>query len=525
MIPPLATALYQQGIISRVQHEALSAGPRSGIKALLSQIASDTGLSLSELTQELATFYQLPVVDASHVASQMTSQWTDSEWRSSLHRSPLTGLMQDFAILPLHIGEHDWHLASYDPSLKGQLAEWQFHHHVRIQLSLMPLDQFESLCLRLKQSLPDSLKPSAADEPGDLFEQMIGFSRQHQASDIHIEQYQHHARVRIRRDGLLQQWQTLPREQCQPLISRIKVLADLDITEQRLPQDGRLKWQSRTHPGLDMRISTLPTLWGEKIVIRMASGEESLTGLEQLGLTSPQLSALQLALNQPQGLILVTGPTGSGKTRTLYACLQALHNDNLNISTAEDPVEIHIEGFNQIQVNKAIDFNFAGALRALLRQDPDIIMLGEIRDTETAQIALRAAQTGHLVLSTLHTNSAFDTLHRLQSLGVSTGELEGCLRLIMAQRLIRTTCTHCQTVSTDAGCAHCYQGYAGRKGIFELLPINRDLLQLLAHRTLNEEDIHQALIEQQSLRAVATSLYRDGKTTQSEIDRVLGHAE
>src|SRR3990167_11373159 len=262
------------------------------------------------------------------------------------------------------------------------------------------------------------------------------------ASDIHIEPYHQHCRIRFRSDSLLHEVATFPSPLAMQMITRLKIMANLNIAERRLPQDGHISLQN-DHK-IDIRISTCPTLFGEKIVLRLLNSSAIKSDIHQLGLTDTQQQLFLNKLKQPQGLILVTGPTGSGKTITLYSALHYLNKPEKNISTVEDPVEIQLPGINQVNINTKINLHFSTVLRTLLRQDPDIIMIGEIRDPETADIAIQAAQTGHLVLSTLHTNSAIETLTRLHAMKILAYNLAGSLSLIIAQRLIRTLCAHCK---------------------------------------------------------------------------------
>lgn len=326
---------------------------------------------------------------------------------------------------------------------------------------------------------------------------------QQRASDIHIEPTESGQRVRLRVDGRLVQTQGPPVAAREALVSRVKILAKLDISEKRLPQDGHIK---HTLPGLgraiEFRVSSLPTILGEKLVIRVLDQDTTSLQIETLGLEDEQLQALQHALDQPHGMILATGPTGSGKTVTLYSCLQALNRPDVNIATVEDPSEIHLPGINQVNVNEKAGLTFASSMRAFLRQDPDIIMVGEIRDAETADIAIKAAQTGHLVLSTLHTNDAPSTLNRLVNMGVPAFNVAASVTLICAQRLVRQLCEACKTptsipthlqalltraIPTQAhtttyqavGCTQCVNGYRGRLGIFQVMPITERMGQAM----------------------------------------------
>lgn len=325
-----------------------------------------------------------------------------------------------------------------------------------------------------------------------------------------------------------------------PIAARLKVLGNLDIAEHRLPQDGQftLTLTGRT---VSFRIATLPCRGGEKIVLRLLHQVEQALDLEALGLSSRQLAFFRAALNQPQGLLLVTGPTGSGKTVTLYSALQARNREEVNICSVEDPLEIPLTGLNQTQINPRSGLTFQSVLRALLRQDPDIVMVGEIRDAETAEIAIKAAQTGHLVLSTLHTNSTSETLIRLQQMGVARWMISSALSLVVAQRLVRKLCPHCRRDGgrptevphslwprplpgwLAVGCPQCYHGYYGRLALFELLPVDSALRQAI------NRDLSAAEIETLAREAGMMTLFESGceavergLTTLEEIIRVLG---
>lgn len=323
-----------------------------------------------------------------------------------------------------------------------------------------------------------------------------------QASDIHFEPYEQSYRVRFRMDGILQEITRPPLSLRSRLAARLKVMARMNISERRIPQDGAIKMRLSATRTVDFRVNTLPTLWGEKIVLRILDAESAKMGIEQLGFEPEQRALFEEALEKPQGMILVTGPTGSGKTVTLYSGLHRLNTPERNIATAEDPVEINMEGINQVHVNTKVGLDFATALRAFLRQDPDVVMVGEIRDLETAEVAIKAAQTGHLVLSTLHTNSAAATLSRLMNMGIPTYNLASSLQLIIAQRLARRLCSHCRTPETKPrqalldlgftseeleahtlyqpkGCPQCNLGYKGRVGIYETVKMTPELAELI----------------------------------------------
>lgn len=325
------------------------------------------------------------------------------------------------------------------------------------------------------------------------------------ASDIHFEPYEKTYRVRFRTDGILQEMARPPTNLATRLAARLKVMSQMDISERRMPQDGRIKMKISRTRAIDFRVNTLPTLFGEKIVLRILDPSSAKLGIDALGYEDDQKKLFMDALNRPQGMILVTGPTGSGKTVSLYTGLNILNTSERNISTAEDPVEINLEGINQVQMNSRVGLTFAEALRSFLRQDPDIVMVGEIRDLETAEIAIKAAQTGHLVLSTLHTNSAPETLTRLLNMGVPAFNVATTVSLIIAQRLARRLCGHCKTAATDVpdeilseegfdnigverkdiklfhpvGCSQCNNGYKGRVGVYEVVRITPQIASLI----------------------------------------------
>jgi len=332
-------------------------------------------------------------------------------------------------------------------------------------------------------------------------------------SDIHLEPYEHVYRVRFRRDGVLHEARQPPVAIRERLSSRIKVLARLDIAERRRPQDGRMRVALERAGAVDMRVSTLPTLFGEKVVLRLMPGAQAGLNVEHLGLEAAQRDALLAALDRPDGMILVTGPTGSGKTMTLYTLLARLNQPGVNISSAEDPAEMHLPGINQVNISERNGLGFAAALRAFLRQDPDTLMVGEIRDLETADIAIKAAQTGHRVLSTLHTRDAPGTLARLVSMGVAPFQLASAVRLITAQRLVRRLCSGCRRPDPEAaarlgegrdatgragpctadGCEACgWTGFRGRIGVHQVMPVSAAMNELILRQASAGELARQA---------------------------------
>lgn len=325
------------------------------------------------------------------------------------------------------------------------------------------------------------------------------------ASDIHFEPYERSYRVRFRTDGILHVVSTPPQNLGKRLAARLKVMSEMDISERRMPQDGRIKMKLSKTRAIDFRVNTLPTLWGEKVVLRVLDPASAKMGIEALGFEDNQKALLTECLHRPQGMILVTGPTGSGKTVSLYTSLNILNTQERNIATAEDPVEINLDGINQVNVNHRVGLDFSTALRSFLRQDPDVVMVGEVRDLETAEIAIKAAQTGHMVLSTLHTNSAPETLTRLKNMGVPSFNLATSVNLIIAQRLARRLCIECRMAvdlpqevlleagftdtdiktgfeifeANDSGCSKCNSGYKGRIGIYEVVKITPELSRII----------------------------------------------
>lgn len=367
------------------------------------------------------------------------------------------------------------------------------------------------------------------------------------ASDIHFEPYEHTYRVRFRTDGILKEMTRPPTALAARIAARLKVMSQMDLSERRKPQDGRIKLKITKTRAIDFRVNTLPCLFGEKIVLRILDPSSAKLGIDALGYEDEQKKLFMDALAQPQGMVLVTGPTGSGKTVSLYTGLNILNTAETNISTAEDPVEINLEGINQCNVNVKVGLTFAEALRSFLRQDPDIVMVGEIRDLETAEIAIKAAQTGHLVLSTLHTNSAPETLTRLMNMGVPAFNVATTVSLIIAQRLARRLCQHCKQPAKDipdtilseegfddidipraefqlyhaTGCDNCSNGYKGRVGVYEVVRITKEISRIIMEGG-NAIEIADAAKEAgfNNLRKSALRKAAQGLTSLEEANRV-----
>lgn len=387
----------------------------------------------------------------------------------------------------------------------------------------------------------NSEKVSEIHYSNDFLERILHSAKEIGSSDIHFEPYEFKARVRFRLDGKLAEQFYITLEEYPVIVNKIKIRAQLDISEKRLPQDGRIT-VSTEHEDFDIRVSVLPTLYGEKIVLRILSKDTSHIDLDSVGFTAEELKIYLEGIKKPNGIVLISGPTGSGKTTTLYATLKRLNRTNTNILTVEDPIEYTLEGINQVQLKENIGLDFAATLRTFLRQDPDIIMVGEIRDVATANMAIRAALTGHLVLSTIHTNSAWATISRLIDMGIPSFLIASTLNISIAQRLVRKLCSSCKEQHPldqsllptgfrapiyltyhylAAGCDKCYHtGYSGRKAIYEILAVDKELM---GHIKANVLTIDDYLEENnvQTLKKNAIMLVQDGITSIEEVFSLL----
>lgn len=469
-------------------------------------------------------------------------------------------LYQDQRMLPVALRGNQLSLAMADPTDDVLINLARFQSGLGIEPLVADCLLLTSTVERLqtaRQSHAESntLKttpgPEATtidDAPAVKFlQRILSEAVERDASDVHFEPFESDYRIRFRIDGLLQEADTPPVEIRQMLASRLKVLSRLNIAEKRLPQDGQMRVDTDQGNPVDFRISTMPTLYGEKIVLRILDRQNARLSIAQLGMNDVQRSHLLQAIRQPSGMILVTGPTGSGKTVSLYACLNELNKTGVNISTAEDPVEIPVSGINQVNIDERTGLSFAVALRAFMRQDPDILMVGEIRDFETADIAVKAAQTGHLLLSTLHTRSAPASLERLRQLGLPAFNVAGSVLLIIAQRLVRRLC-ECKAADTSieddalhasgfgdaeikarhdgqwqlyrpVGCPKCgHTGYKGRLGLFEVLPISQAMQQIIlangSTRDMAEQAKREGLID---LRHAGLEKVMAGDTSLDEV--------
>ena len=480
-------------------------------------------------------------------------------------------LIQQHNALPLVKRGNRLYIAVSDPTNLSAVDEFKFHTGINTEAVLVEEDQLRKAIERALEALDttmtelmdadlDNLDISAGDDDnkgGDVSEYDIDDTPVVRfvnkvlldaintgASDIHLEPYEKTFRVRFRSDGVLHEITSPPHSLAMRIIARLKVMSRMNIAERRVPQDGRIKMNLSRNRSIDFRVNTLPTLYGEKVVLRILDGSAAQIGVDALGFEEEQKNLFTEAINKPYGMVLVTGPTGSGKTVSLYTGLNMLNTPDRNISTCEDPVEINVMGINQVNVNPKAGLDFGIALRAFLRQDPDIIMVGEIRDLETAEIAIKAAQTGHLVLSTLHTNDAPQTLTRLANMGVPPYNIASAVHLIMAQRLARRLCEKCKKeldissealltfgfkqdqldglkVYTPAGCDSCTGGYKGRVGIYQVMPISEEMGKMIMEGGNSMQLQQQALVEGVAdLRESGLKKVAAGITSLEEIDRV-----
>ena len=520
-ISGLARALAQHGLMTEYEAETLQSQAQQAGVSFVDHVLSGKRISSSQLAIFASRAFGVPLLDLSGFdTDQLQKDLIDLKIAQARH------------VLPLHKRGNRLFVATSDPANLQGLEEIRFKTNLVVEPVVVENDKLAATIHKLVEASGALLKEAGAtmeDLEVDLQESDTGQSATDEenaevedapvvrylqkilmdaiaagVSDIHFEPYEKFYRVRYRLDGVLMEMAQPPLVIKDKIASRIKVISKLDISEKRVPQDGRMKLVVSKTKTIDFRVSTLPTLFGEKIVIRILDSSGIKLGIEALGYDADQQEALMHAIGRPYGMILVTGPTGSGKTVSLYTCLNILNQPGVNISTAEDPAEIQLAGVNQVNVNEKAGLTFAVALRAFLRQDPDIIMVGEIRDLETAEIAIKAAQTGHLVLSTLHTNDAPNTLLRLLNMGVAPFNVASSVLLITAQRLARRLCAHCKkpeeippeallragfteedldgTWQTfgPAGCDHCKgTGYKGRVGIYQVMAITDEMRQLI----------------------------------------------
>lgn len=551
LFPPLAHVLIAEGILSADESSQIVASAKSHDLGLITYLLEQRILSAHTIAQACAHFFNKPYYELNQLTPPILHL---------LHKYPL---FRDNLVLPLEQNsQSNLLVAISDPQQLGHLPRLSFYTGLAIHFHFVEHDKLTNFLnqatadsqasLKLSPDMPSTNNKGHQTQTERLFnaenwlDQVFEAAIHQQASDIHLEPRARDWRIRFRIDGLLQPRFSLSADYANAVISRIKLLAQLNIAEKRLPQDGHLSIKTSTGWSREARINTIPNFYGEKLAIRLLENNSRKTNLAQLGMLPSQHALLMQMIQKPQGLILITGPTGSGKTSTLYGILQALNNSKMHIVTLEDPIEMALANVNQITIQTNIGFTFSAALRAVLRQDPDIIMLGEIRDRETAEIAIQAANTGHLVLASLHTQNAATTLMRLLHFGISTLQIATCIQLIVAQRLLRRLCSLCKqldhtpvinakTSTVHAlpdlaaahyycaqGCDQCNEGYHGRVGIFEMLPIDDSIAELLTQRPSHLQ--LQTIAQQQgmvTLLQAAQQKATDGETSLAEIRRVL----
>ncbi|MDW2124767.1 type IV-A pilus assembly ATPase PilB [Vibrio sp. 2033] len=559
MLTNLSTALRQKGLLTFSQEESLIEQVKASGISMPEALLSSGLFTSSELAEHLSSLFGLNQPELSQY-----------EYASLCQQLGLRELITRHNALPLQRTSSTLLLAVADPTNQQAEDDFRFATGLQVELVLGDFSQLSAAIRRLygrslsheKSGLKEinqeelaNLVDVGADEIDNIedlsqdespvsryINQILLDAVRKGASDIHFEPYEKMYRVRLRCDGILIETQQPPSHLSRRLSARIKILSKLDIAERRLPQDGRIKLKLNQNTAIDMRVSTLPTLFGEKIVLRLLDSSSASLDIDKLGYSEQQKQLYLDALRRPQGMILMTGPTGSGKTVSLYTGLSILNKPEINISTAEDPVEINLSGINQVQVQPKIGFGFAEALRSFLRQDPDVVMVGEIRDLDTAEIAIKASQTGHLVLSTLHTNSAAETVIRLSNMGVESFNLASSLSLIIAQRLARKLCSHCKqsqelTVqlqhlgiqasdnifkANPDGCNECTHGYSGRTGIYEVMRFDEFLSEALIKGASVHELEKLAIANGMStLQMSGIEKLKQGITSFSELQRVL----
>lgn len=526
--------------------------------SFVAQLVASGHMSASVLAHHISAIFATPLLDLDTIdATHLPKELLDPK------------LCSAYKVLPLLKRGNRLVVATADPSDKEAAEKIKFSSQMGVDWIIAEYDKLQRLVDASSKSVAESLESYSSDDDfqfDDIKEasdtedkdsgtadvedapvvkflhKMLIDAFNMRASDLHFEPYEHTYRVRFRIDGELREIANPPSAIKEKLASRIKVISRLDISEKRVPQDGRMKLKVGPDRVIDFRVSTLPTLFGEKIVIRILDPSSAKMGIDALGYEAEEKKRLLDAIQRPYGMILVTGPTGSGKTVSLYSCLNLLNKPGVNISTAEDPSEINMPGINQVNVNEKAGLTFAAALKSFLRQDPDVIMVGEIRDLETADIAIKAAQTGHLVLSTLHTNDAPSTLTRMRNMGIAPFNIASSVILITAQRLARRLCPQCKqphdipqealleagyeesqldgswVAYKPVGCSACNNGYKGRVGIYQVMPISEEIQHIILRDGSSLDIAAQAKREGvKSLRESGLDKVRSGLTSLEEV--------
>lgn len=556
----LAKRLVADGVLSEEDAQAAQTAAKESQKALVSYLVDQKILDSTRLAKVASEEFGVPLFDIRTMNLQMAAVDLIQE-----------KLIRQHNALPLYKHGKRLYVAVSDPTNLQALDEFQFNTGLNTYPVLVDEHQ---LSATIERSLAqadeqlddfddaelDDIDLGPDDEPGQdnvdtnvddtpvvrFINGILTNAIKAGASDIHFEPYEKKYRVRTRIDGILHENKTAPIALAGRISARLKVLSRLNIAERRIPQDGRMRLKLSKTKAIDFRVNTCPTLFGEKIVLRILDPTSAQLGIDVLGYEPDQKELFMTTMHNPYGMILVTGPTGSGKTVSLYTALNILNTDDRNISTAEDPAEISLPGINQVNVNPAVGLTFSSALKAFLRQDPDVIMVGEIRDLETAEIAIKAAQTGHMVFSTLHTNDAPQTLTRLVNMGVPPFNIASAVSLIIAQRLARRLCSNCKTpddLPTEAlleegftqaqidegvtvfkavGCDNCTAGYKGRVGIYQVMPISEDMGRIIMEGGNSMMLADQAEKEGvDDLRKSGLKKVAAGLTSLEEVNRVI----
>ncbi len=516
-LPGLGRALVSAGKLGQKAAEDLYKKAQSARTSFIAELTGSGAVSATDLAHTMSTAFAAPLLDLDAIDVQrLPKGLLDAK------------ICADYRIVVLSKRNNRLMVATADPSDQQAAEKIKFATQMGVDWVIAEYDKLsklvESQTTTANEAMDqiiggdiefDDMETEAVTETSDkapdvddapvvkFLHKMLLDAFNMRASDLHFEPYEHNYRVRFRIDGELREIASPPIAIKDKLASRIKVISRLDISEKRVPQDGRMKLKVGPDRVIDFRVSTLPTLFGEKIVIRILDPSSAKVGIDALGYEPEEKERLLSAISRPYGMVLVTGPTGSGKTVSLYTCLNLLNKPGINISTAEDPSEINLPGVNQVNVNEKAGLTFAAALKAFLRQDPDVIMVGEIRDLETADISIKAAQTGHMVLSTLHTNDAPTTLTRMMNMGIPTFNIASSVILITAQRLARRLCANCKepldvprkalldagykpeeldgtwTPYKPVGCSACNNGYKGRVGIYQVMPISEEIQRII----------------------------------------------
>jgi len=559
-LPGLARALVSAGKLGQKSAEEIYRKAQANRTSFIAELTGSGAVSPSDLAHTMSAAYGAPLLDLDAIdVTRLPKNLLDTKICQSYRVVVLSKRNNRLTVATADPSDQqaaekikfatqmgvDWVIAEYDKLSK--MVEVQATTATQAMDSIVGEDfEFDESTMDSQVVDEDDDKgaaPDVDDAPVVKFlHKMLLDAIGMRASDLHFEPYEHQYRVRFRIDGELREIASPPIAIKDKLASRIKVISRMDISEKRVPQDGRMKLKVGPDRVIDFRVSTLPTLFGEKIVIRILDPSSAKLGVDALGYDAVEKQRLLDAISRPYGMILVTGPTGSGKTVSLYTCLNLMNKPGVNISTAEDPSEINLPGVNQVNVNDKAGLTFAAALKSFLRQDPDVIMVGEIRDLETADIAIKAAQTGHLVLSTLHTNDAPTTLTRMRNMGIAPFNIASSVILITAQRLARRLCPNCKqpadipyenlieagfteedvdgtwTPYRPVGCNACNNGYKGRVGIYQVMPISEDIQRIILHDGSALDIAKQAKAEGvRSLRESALHKVRLGVTSLEEV--------